>query len=59
MIDLHASHFDPAFRRRDYNQFMHPTLPDELVELPGSAPRLIRLYPTPETRFDVATWLPA
>ncbi len=32
VIDLHAIGFDPVFRNRDYNQFMHESLPDELVE---------------------------
>jgi NAD(P)H dehydrogenase (quinone) len=35
VIDLHAVGFDPVFRDRDYNQFMHSTLPDELVEDPA------------------------
>jgi NAD(P)H dehydrogenase (quinone) len=32
VIDLHAVGFDPVFRERDYRQFMHETLPDELIE---------------------------
>ena len=31
VIDLHRSRFDPVFRNRDYNQFMHESLPDDLV----------------------------
>jgi NAD(P)H dehydrogenase (quinone) len=32
VIDLHAIGFDPVFRNRDYNQFMHESLPDDLLE---------------------------
>ena len=31
LIDLHATGFDPVFRDRDYLQFMHETLPDDLI----------------------------
>jgi NAD(P)H dehydrogenase (quinone) len=31
VVDLHAIGFDPVFRDRDYNQFMHESLPDELI----------------------------
>jgi NAD(P)H dehydrogenase (quinone) len=32
VIDLHAIGFDPVFRERDYNQFMHESLPDDLID---------------------------
>ena len=32
VVDLHAIGFDPVFRNRDYNQFMHQSLPDDLIE---------------------------
>jgi NAD(P)H dehydrogenase (quinone) len=32
VVDLHAIGFDPVFGNRDYNQFMHETLPDELID---------------------------
>lgn len=31
VIDLHAMGFDPVFRKRDFLQFMHETVPDELI----------------------------
>jgi NAD(P)H dehydrogenase (quinone) len=32
VVDLYAIGFDPVFSERDYLQFMHESLPDELVE---------------------------
>ncbi len=31
VIDLHAMGFDPVFRKRDFLQFMHETVPEELI----------------------------
>jgi NAD(P)H dehydrogenase (quinone) len=57
VIDLHAIRFDPVFRRRDYNQFMHPTLPDELVELPDFKSALVGRAGGPVRRMIATQWM--
>jgi len=41
VVDLHSIGFDPVFRNRDYNQFMHESLPDDLIEGPDFKAALI------------------
>lgn len=57
VIDLHAAGFDPVFRDRDFNQFMHPTLPDELVEAPDLREAILERVGGPLRRRAVERWM--
>ncbi len=57
VIDLHATGFDPVFRNRDYNQFMHPSLPDEIVEAPDLPAAVLARAGGPLRRAVVRRWL--
>jgi NAD(P)H dehydrogenase (quinone) len=57
VIDLHAIGFDPVFRRRDANQFMHPTLPDELIEGPELRQAILDRAGGPLRRRAVDRWM--
>lgn len=57
VVDLHASGFDPVFRRRDYYQFMHPTLPDDLVEQPDFKAAIVARAGDPIRRWMVKQWV--
>ena len=57
VIDLHASGFDPVFRNADYNQFMHETLPDDLIEGVDMARAVIDRAGGPVRRRVVRRWL--
>ncbi|HMN99248.1 MAG TPA: NAD(P)H-dependent oxidoreductase [Miltoncostaeaceae bacterium] len=57
VIDLHAIGFDPVFRRRDAYQFMHPTLPDEMVEGPELRQAILERAGGPLRRRVAARWM--
>ncbi len=57
LIDLHRNRFDPVFRNRDYNQFMHVSLPDELVEQPNFKEALLARAGGPVKRAVVKRWM--
>ncbi len=59
VIDLHAIGFDPVFRKRDYNQFLHPTLPDEIVESTEFRSALLARAGGPIRRVLVKQWMRA
>jgi NAD(P)H dehydrogenase (quinone) len=57
VVDLHAIGFDPVFGNRDYNQFMHESLPDELVEDAGLRTALIDRAGSPLRRVVARRWM--
>ena len=57
VIDLHAVGFDPVFRDRDYNQFMHASLPDDLVEQPDFRQALVARAGGPVRRAVAKQWM--
>lgn len=57
VIDLYAMGFDPVFRNRDYNQFMHETLPDALVKDPNLPQAVIDRAGGPLRRRLARRWL--
>lgn len=57
VIDLHAMGFDPVFRNADYNQFMHATLPDEMIEDVDLAGEVVARAGGPVRRRVVRRWL--
>ena len=57
VLDLYAAGFDPVFRRRDAYQFMHETLPDEMVEDAGFRAALVSKAGGPIRRVIVRQWM--
>ena len=57
VIDLHAMGFDPVFRNADYNQFMHESLPDDLIEGLDLAEAVVNRAGGPVRRRVVRRWL--
>ena len=57
VIDLHAIGFDPVFRRRDANQFMHPSLPDEMIRGPELRQAILARAGGPVRRRFAARWM--
>ncbi len=57
VIDLHAIKFDPVFRSRDYNQFMHESLPDDLIEQADLRQALLDRAGGPVRRTIVKMWM--
>ena len=57
VIDLHAVGFDPVFRNRDYNQFMHASLPDELIERADFKQALVARAGGPVRRAVAKQWM--
>jgi hypothetical protein len=57
VIDLHAIGFDPVFRRRDANQFMHPALPDEMIRGPALRQAILDRAGGPLRRRVAARWM--
>jgi NAD(P)H dehydrogenase (quinone) len=57
VVDLHAIGFDPVFGNRDSNQFMHESLPDELVEDAGLRTTLLDRAGGPLRRVIAKRWM--
>jgi NAD(P)H dehydrogenase (quinone) len=57
VIDLHAMGFDPVFRNRDYNQFMHESLPDDLIEEGALQNALLARAGGPVRRAIARRWM--
>ena len=57
VIDLHRSRFDPVFRNRDYNQFMHESLPDDLIAQANLKPALVARAGGPVRRAVARRWM--
>jgi NAD(P)H dehydrogenase (quinone) len=57
VIDLHRSRFDPVFRNRDYNQFMHESLPDDLIEQADLKTALLARAGGPVRRVIARRWM--
>lgn len=57
VVDLHASRFDPVFRNRDYNQFMHETLPDDLIAQADLKQALLARAGGPLRRAVAKRWM--
>jgi NAD(P)H dehydrogenase (quinone) len=57
VIDLHRSRFDPVFRNRDYNQFMHESLPDDLVAQADLRHALLERAGGPVRRVVAKQWM--
>jgi NAD(P)H dehydrogenase (quinone) len=57
VLDLHAMGFDPVFRSADYNQFMHESLPDDLIEGVDLAQAVVERAGGPVRRRIVRRWL--
>ncbi len=57
VIDLHAMRFDPVFRDSDYNQFMHATLPDDLIEQADLKQALLARAGGPVHRAVARLWM--
>ena len=57
VIDLHAVGFDPVFRNRDYNQFMHESLPDDLIDEADLKQALATRAGGPARRMIARRWM--
>lgn len=57
VIDLHECRFDPVFRNRDYNQFMHESLPEDLVANADLRSAILARAGGPLRRAVVRRWL--
>ena len=57
VIDLHAIKFDPVFGNRDYNQFMHESLPDDLIEQANLKEALLARVGGPVRRVIARRWM--
>ena len=57
VIDLHAIGFDPVFGNRDYNQFMHESLPDDLIDEADLKQALRRAPGGPLRRVIAKRWM--
>ena len=57
VIDLHAIKFDPVFGNSDYNQFMHESLPDELIEQADLREALLARAGGPVRRMIAKLWM--
>ncbi|HET9013185.1 MAG TPA: NAD(P)H-dependent oxidoreductase, partial [Gemmatimonadaceae bacterium] len=57
VIDLHGCSFDPVFRNRDYNQFMHETLPDDLIAQADLKQAILARAGGPLRRAIVKRWM--
>jgi NAD(P)H dehydrogenase (quinone) len=57
VLDLHRSRFDPVFRNRDYNQFMHESLPDDLIDGGRLREALLARAGGPARRAALRTWM--
>ena len=57
VIDLHRSRFDPVFRNRDYNQFMHESLPDDLIAQADLKQALVARAGGPVRRAVARRWM--
>lgn len=57
VIDLHAMGFDPVFRSRDYNQFMHASLPAEVMDSPDLPRAVVDRAGGRLRRLVVRRWL--
>ena len=57
VIDLHAIGFDPVFGVRDFNQFMHESLPDDLIEQANIREALLARAGGPVQRVIAKRWM--
>lgn len=57
VVDLYAIGFDPVFRDRDGNQFMHETLPDEMVQGPELRQAILDRAGGPLRRRVAERWM--
>jgi len=57
VIDLYAIKFDPVFGNRDYNQFMHETLPDDLIAQADLKAELVARAGGPVRRAIAKRWV--
>lgn len=55
--DLYASGFDPVFSVRDSVQFLHESLPDELLEEANPREAVLRMAGDPIRRYMARRWL--
>lgn len=55
--DLYASGFDPVFSETDSLQFLHESLPDEVLERADPGGAVIRAAKDPVRRFMARRWL--
>jgi len=57
VIDLHRARFDPVFRNRDYNQFMHESLPDDVIAQADLKQALLARAGGPVRRAVAKRWM--